>query len=380
MRLALVHDALFCRGGAERVLLNMHKAFPNAPIYTSIYNPKTCYPEFQKCDIRTSWLQSVLQSEKAYKNTFFFLGVYAMQSHDLSEYDVILASTTHSAKYINAGSTNLVINYCYTPFRLVWNPNSYTKYENSNGLFRVVFDTIINKLKKLDYEYAQRANKYLAMTEETAGRIKDNYKIKSKIDLIPPSIDTNGYYISDKIDNYYLLVSRLEKYKKVELAIDAFNKLGIPLVIIGRGMEEERLQKKAKKNIIFMGSVPQKKLVEFYSKCNALIFPQHEDYGLTPLEANACGRPVIAYGKGGIETTMVPYIDNQKGNQFTAVFFSKQNVDSLINAIKSFEALDVDSCFIRKNAEKFDDKVFIKKLKQFIELEFQIFKDRKQIN
>ena len=371
--MALVHDGIFCKGGAEKVLLNMHRAFPNAPIYTSIYNPEKSYPEFKECDIRTSWLQSILSTEKIYKNTFLFLGVRAMQSHDLSDYDVILASTTHCAKYVRTSKTNLVINYCYTPFRLVWNPNSYKRYQKAKGLHKYLFDKVITQLKKIDFKYAQRANNYIAMTAETAERIRNNYQIKDKIEIINPSIDTSRYYIAENTEDYYLIVSRLEKYKKVDLAINAFNKLGKPLKIVGRGMESERLKKEANNNIEFLGGVSQEKLIELYSKCKALIFPQHEDYGLTPLEANACGRPVIAYGKGGIETTMVPYNQSKQDNAFTAVFFPEQNIDSLINAIKTCETLNIDMNYIRKNAEKFDDSKFIYQIREYINKEYKRF-------
>jgi len=373
LRLALIHDGIFCKGGAERVLLNMHRAFPDAPIYTSIYNPEKSYPEFKECDIRTSWLQSLLQSEKAYKNTFFFLGAYAMQRHDLSNYDVILASTTNSAKYIKTSPTNLVINYCYTPFRLAWNPNSYQRYENAKGIHKFIFDKVITRLKKLDFKYAQQADRYIAMIPETADRIRNNYQIKDKIEIINPSIDTSRYYIAENTEEYFLIVSRLEKYKKVDLAINVFNKLGKPLKIVGRGMEAVKLKKEAKNNIEFLGGVSQEKLIELYSKCKALIFPQHEDYGLTPLEANACGRPVIAYGKGGIETTMVPYNQSKQDNAFTAVFFPEQNIDSLINAIKTCETLNIDTNYIRKNAEKFDDSKFIYQIRKYINKEYKRF-------
>jgi len=375
VNLALIHDGIFCKGGAERVLLNMHKAFPEAPIYTSIYDPNNSYPEFKECDIRTSWLQYILKTEKAYKNTFIFLGIGAMKSHDLSKYDIIICSTTHSAKYVKTDNKSLLINYCYTPFRLAWNPNSYMRYEKSRGINRFIFDKIITYLKKIDYKYAQRANKYIAMTPETAERIKKHYHVSSKIEIINPSIDTNKYFISENIEDYYLVVSRLEKYKNVDLAIKAFNKICKPLKIVGSGMEEENLKKKANTNIEFLGDVTHQELFELYSKCKALIFPQHEDYGLTPLEANASGRPVIAYCHGGIKTTMIPYNNNKKEDPFTAVFFSEKNIDSLINGILTFEKLDVDSIFIRKNAERFDDSYFINQIKSFVKKEYYYFKN-----
>ena len=241
---------------------------------------------------------------------------------------------------------------------------------------KYLFDKVITQLKKIDFKYAQRANNYIAMTAETAERIRNNYQIKDKIEIINPSIDTSRYYIAENTEDYYLIVSRLEKYKKVDLAINAFNKLGKPLKIVGRGMESERLKKEANNNIEFLGGVSEEKLIELYSKCKALICPQHEDYGLTPLEANACGRPVIAYGKGGIETTMVPYNQSKQDNAFTAVFFPEQNIDSLINAIKTCETLNIDTNYIRKNAVKFDDSIFIRKIKQFVESEYLIHKNK----
>jgi glycosyltransferase involved in cell wall biosynthesis len=374
MKIALVHDGIFCKGGAERVLLNMHNAFPEAPIYTSIFDKKKSYPEFKDCDIRTSWIQSIIKTEKSYKNTFMIFGVLAMQSHDFSKYDVVLCSTTHSGKYIKVNKNTLVINYCYTPFRLAWNPNSYELYSKSIGIKRYILKKIINHLRKIDYKYAQNANMYISMTPETVKRIKDNYNIKNDIKIINPSINIDEYYTSENIGDYYLVVSRLEKYKNVKLAIKAFNILNKPLIIVGSGMQEKKLKKIANNNIQFLGNVSYSDLQGLYSKCKALIFPQHEDYGLTPLEANASGRPVIAYGDGGIKSTMIPY-DSEKNNQsFTALFFNKQNKDSLIGAVNTFENLNINSNFIRMNAEKFDDSNFIKRLREFVTKEYSDFK------
>ena len=306
MRIALAHDAIFCRAGGERVLLNFHKAFPEAPIYTSIYDSKNTYPEFNDCDIKTTWLQHIAPNEKWYKRTFFPFGLWAMQSHNLSEYDIILATTTHCAKYIQVNTSSLVINYCFTPFRLAWNPTSYSLYERSIGFKRRLLDFVIKILRKKDYFYSQRADKYIAMTDETADRLKVAYRLNDKIIILNPSIDTSKYYVSEIVEDYYLVVSRLEKYKRVDLVIKAFNKIGCKLKIVGRGVDKERLIKIAKSNIEFIEGIDDGELAALYSGCIAFIFPQHEDYGLTPLEANASGRPVLAYHKGGIESTMIP--------------------------------------------------------------------------
>lgn len=376
MRIALAHDAIFCRAGGERVLLNFHKAFPDAPIYTSIYDSQNTYPEFSDCDIKTTWLQHIAPNEKWYKRTFFPLGLWAMQSHKLSEYDIILATTTHCAKYIKIKPSTLVINYCFTPFRLAWNPTSYNLYDKSKGLKRLLLDYIIKNLRKIDYHYSQRADKYIAMTNETAARLKEAYKLKDKITILNPSIDTSKYYVSKKIENYYLIVSRLEKYKKVDLVILAFNQLGYRLKIIGRGIEKENLKNIAKSNIEFIEGIDDKELADLYSKCKAFIFPQHEDYGLTPLEANASGRPVIAFGHGGVETTMLPYNSIKPENPYTAIFFPEQTINSLIGAISTFENLNIDSSFIRGHVEKYDDINFIHEIKEFVSKQYNIHKQK----
>jgi len=374
MKIALVHDGIFCRGGAERVFLNFKKAFPDAQIFTSIYDPDHTYSEYKNYKINTSWIQNIISNEQNFKKLFFPLGLYSMRTHNLTNYDVILASTTHCAKYITAKKNILVINYCYTPFRLAWNPESYNIYQKSSGIKKYILKIIINILKNVDYQYAQRANKYIAMTEETAGRIKKHYSFNKNIKIINPSINLDSYFISQNIKNYYLVVSRLEKYKQVDLVIETFNKLGYQLKIVGNGSEEKYLKSKAKNNIEFLSRVNQKHLSKLYSECKALIFPQHEDYGLTPLEANASGRPVIAYGFGGVLTTMIPYNENKRNN-FTAIFFNKQNIDSLTNAINKLSELEIDTNFIRENAGNFDDKVFINKIKTYVKEEYKNFKN-----
>ena len=375
MRVALVHDCIFNKGGAERVLLNMHKAFPNAPIFTSIFDKTSTYPEFEDCNIKTTWLQRIAPNEKSYKRTFMiFFVMQAMQSHDLSDYDIILLSSTHNAKYVKAGKNSFVVNYCYTPFRLAWNPNSYSVYEKATGLKLFLFGKVINMLKKIDYYYAQRTNKFIAMTNETSDQIKNCYRVKNEIKIIKPSIDTSKFYVSEKIDDYYLVVSRLEKYKKVDLVIETFNKLGSKLKIVGRGMDESKLKRLANNNIEFLGGVSQKVLNELYSKCKALIFAHKCEYGLVPLESNASGRPVIAYGYGGVLNTMIKYNAAKQTSNFTALYFYQQNSDSLLKSIQLFENLTINSIFIRKHAENFDDQIFIKELKNFIEKEHIKFK------
>ncbi|KLT64007.1 glycosyltransferase [Pedobacter sp. BMA] len=363
MKVAIVHDELMRRGGAEQVVMTMLQAFPEADVFTLAYNPDGTYPEYRDYKITTSKLQFLSKSVKWMQRLYFPFGVMAMKALDVHGYDVVLISNTHSAKYVNIDSKALVFIYTYTPFRLAWNPTSYSQYNNSKGLSRWVFDKVVSILRKIDKEAAQRGDYFLGMTEETAQRIRDAYGVKD-IKLIPPDVKTRNFHLSDKPKDYYLLVSRLEYYKKADLAIEAFNKLGLNLIVVGNGTKAQELKQLAKDNITFRKGLSSEELAELYANCKALIFPQHEDYGITPLEANASGRPVIAYGVGGVLETMIPYINDAAKS--TAIFFDEQTVESLIKAVQLSESLDFDTNFIRLNAERFDETVFKDEIKKFV--------------
>lgn len=363
MRIAIVHDELMRRGGAEQVVMTMLKAFPDADVFTLAYNPEGTYPEYKNYKVKTSKLQFLSKSVTWMQRMFFPFGILAMKSLKVHGYDVVLISNTHSGKYVNIDPKALVFIYTYTPFRLAWNPTSYSQYNQSTGATRIIFDRVISILKKIDRKAAQRGNYFMGMTQETAQRIKDAYGVED-IKIIPPDVKTRNFYVSEKPKDYYLLVSRLEYYKKADLAIEAFNALGLKLIVVGNGTKAEELKKLASNNIEFRKGLSSEELAELYANCKALIFPQHEDYGITPLEANASGRPVIAFGTGGVLETMIPYAGNASTS--TAIFFAEQTKEKLIEAIKVFETLEFDSKFIREHAEKFDEKVFMCELKKFI--------------
>ncbi|MCR9065736.1 MAG: glycosyltransferase [Cytophagales bacterium] len=369
MKIAIVHDDLMRRGGGEQVALSFHQAFPEAPIYTSVYNPELTYPEFKTANIITSWYQRIAKTEKMMKWLFLPFGLMAMKSFKIDDdFDVVLVSTTYSGKYIKVPKNALMITYCYTPFRLAWNPESYSEYNKSKGIARFIFNRVVRFLRSVDRNAGRRVDFFLAMTEETRGRLAHAYQPKNPIQIIPPPVNFDNYHISNKIGDYYLLVSRLEFYKRVDLAIKAFNKLGLRLIIVGRGSKKQELVSMANGNIEFKEGLDSDELSKLYSECKAFIFPQHEDYGITPLEANASGRPVIAYGKGGVLETMIPYKDDPR--KATAVFFHEQNVNSLILAVKKTEALSFDSDFIRNNALRFTKELFIEKIRDFVFLKY----------
>lgn len=347
MKVALVHDALINKGGAERVFKIFCEIFPKATIYTSIYFEDKTFSFFKDRKINTTPLQRYISNEYQFK-LLFPLANYFMYSLNLNDYDIVLSSSTTFGKYVKSiGGKHIC--YCYTPFRFLWDPQSYGI--NKKSVKYKFIKPFLSLFKKWDYEVSQGIDYFIAMTDQMKIRIKKIYNRDSIV--LPPPIESKKYVFSDSNENYFLVVSRHEPYKKVDLVIKAFNKLKLPLRVIGVGTMSDSLKNIAQENIIFHGLVNESELIDLYSKAIALVFPQKEDYGLTPLEANASGKPVICYGFGGVETTMVPY-NGQNIEKATALFFYHQTVDDLIDAVKKFNKLNFNPESLRLNAKKFD--------------------------
>lgn len=359
MKVAVVHDDLMRRGGAEQVVLSIMKAFPDADLYTLCYQPHLTYPEFKQYRIKTSLYQFIAKTEKLMKWLFFPFGIICMKLLRVKGYDVVIVSSTFCGKYIKVNPKSKVFLYTHTPFRLAWNPTSYKEYNESKGLYRLFFNAVINSLRYIDKREAQKGDVHISITAETAKRVKDAYGV-SKVKVIHPPVKCANFYVNQNTSgNYYLVVSRLEFYKKVDLAIEAFNELGLPLVIVGNGSKKKELASMANANIRFKSGLSAAELADLYANCKAFVLPQYEDYGITPLEAAASGKAVIAYAKGGVLETMVPY---QGSREFTSVFFHSQDKASLIEAVKQFETLNVDPDFARAHSLKFDEEIFVQKL------------------
>lgn len=366
MKVAIVHDELVRKGGAEQVVLSMHKAFPNAPIYTLCYNSERTYPEFKGANIITSWFQKIGKNDKLVKLLFFPFALLAMRSMRLRGYDVVLISTTHCGKYIRVDKGTTVISYCHTPLRVAWRPWSYENLMKKNWLFRKAFLAAAALLRRLDKMAAGRTDFYIANSNGMKTAIEAAYQPRNEVTIINPSVKLHNFYVSDKVKDYYLVVSRLEPYKKVDLVIDVFNTMpDKKLVIVGKGSQEAELKKRAKSNIVFLNGLDAKELAATYAEARALIFPQQEDYGITPLESAASGRPVIAFGKGGILDTMIPYTYNSAKS--TALFFKDQSAQALDSAVKAFEQLTFDPSFIRQYVQHFSENRFIRKMQKYVE-------------
>ncbi|MBN9298377.1 MAG: glycosyltransferase [Filimonas sp.] len=365
MKIAIVQDELVRRGGAEQVVLSMHKAYPQAPIYTLCYNPDKTYPEFKQARIITSWFQKIGKSDKLVKMLFFPFAMWAMRALDLSAYDVVLVSTTHCGKYIRVKENTKLITYCHTPFRLAWRPESYENVINKNIFTKWALLLASKLFRKTDLAASKRTDWYITNAKEVKERIETTYHPRNKVTVINPSVKTENFYVSEDVKEYYLVVCRLEPYKKVDVVIDAFNQMPErQLIVVGKGSMEKELYKKAGANIQFLHSLDARQLAKIFADAQALIFPQHEDYGITPLEAAASGRPVIAYKEGGVNDTMIPY----KGNALrsTALFFDTQTPHAIVNAVIQFEQLSFDPYFIKQHAESFGEVHFIEQLKTFV--------------
>ena len=365
MKIAIVQDDLMRRGGAEQVALSFHRAFPDAPIYTLCYQPELTYPEFKSATIITSSYQRLVKTEEQMKRYFFPLGLMAMQQMRVEGFDVVLMSATFCAKYVKISKNTLVICYCHNPFRLAWEPESYPKIAAASFLKKKLYQIVIKTLRKLDKGSTKKIDYFIANSRIVAGRIEKAYGTDKEIIIINPPVKCNDFYISSDNKDYYLVVSRFEPYKKVDLVLSVFNELGMPLMLVGNGSMVDKIKDMAGNNITIKSKVPKGELAKLFANCKALIFPQFEDYGITPLEANAAGRPVIAYGQGGVLETMEPYTND--ASKASALFFDDQSKQSLKEAIRKFETLQFNPEHIRAHAEKFDEQVFINKITGLIQ-------------
>lgn len=356
MKLALVHDYLNQAGGAERVVQCLHEAFPEAPIYTSIYDRENMPDIFRSMDIKVSFMQNLPLVMKHFKK-YLPIFPFAFQSFDLSRYDTILSSSSAWGKGIKKKGDSVHICYCHSPMRFVWMYEDYMEKEQYGAIVRLMLPPIMKWLKKWDLETCKGVDHFIANSRTTQKRIKLFYGRDSEV--IHPPVDTSFFKPYNKeIGDYFLVVSRLNPYKHIDLAIEAFNELRLPLYVIGFGPDEKRLRKLAGPGISFLGKLPDSEIVKYYSQCRAFILPGEEDFGLTPVEAQACGRPVIAYGAGG---ALESVIDGRTG-----IFFAEQKKASLMDAVKRFTGMSFDPVAIRENAMKFDREVFKRRIKEFV--------------
>ncbi|HEY7127950.1 MAG TPA: glycosyltransferase [Ktedonobacterales bacterium] len=355
MKIALVHDYLNQMGGAERVLLALHDLYPDAPIYTSLYDPARVDPAFQHMDVRPSFMQR-LPFARHHHQPFLLLYPFAFERWDLRSYDLVLSSSSAFAKGVITRPDALHICYCHTPMRWAWNYQEYVQRERLGPLVRWLLPFAMTPLRLWDQMSAMRVDYFIANSPTVAQRVAKYYRRSAAI--IPPPVATSSYAIAPVQDDYFLIVSRLIPYKRLDLAIEAFNHLRLPLKIIGEGRDRRRLERLAGPTIEFLGRLPDAQVRLMLARCQALIHPGEEDFGLAPLEAQASGRPVIAYAGGGALTSIIEGV--------TGVFFRERSAWSLAEAVCSFKAANFDPQTIRRHAEEFDLVRFQRRIGQFI--------------
>lgn len=356
MKIAIVHDALCVSGGAERLVLWMVRAFPDAPIYTSVYLPANTFPEFRDLDVRTLPLAGGIRTERQFK-LLFPLWLMLIQQQHFSDFDVVLSSSTYLAKYIRPASSVRHACYLYAPFRLLWKPQSYSPEslptpQATSGLVKWASSLLRNWDVKRTREIPRIATSCRNMAQE----IQQVYNVPSTI-LYPP-VDVPTELPVENREDYYLSVSRLISHKRVDLAVAACKRLGKRLVVVGDGPERSKLEQMSDGSITFLGRVDDDKLRELYRKARGLIFPSYEDYGIVPLEAQSWGAPVIAFGKGGSLETI------QEG--VSGIFFDRQDVDAVVEAIQRFEASSFDPVKIHQWVSQFNVESFVSGLQAFV--------------
>jgi len=358
MKVALVHDYLNQMGGAERVVMAFHEIFPDAPVYTSIYDPQRVDPAFQKMDIRTSFMQKFPLVTKHHQPYLPFYP-FAMESLNLRSYDLVLSSSSAFAKGVITRPETMHICYCHTPMRWCWNYDEYVEREQLGKIARSVLPFFITGLRTWDQTSSMRVDHFIANSPMVAERIRKYYRRDAVV--IPPPVDASRFSFDPTAqpEDYFLIVSRLIPYKRIDLAIDACNKLHLPLVIVGSGRDLERLRKMAGPTIRFLGRLSDKEVLYYYAHCRAFLFPGEEDFGITPLEAQASGRPVLAYSAGGALASVIDGV--------TGAFFKEQTVESLASVLEAFDEHRFDPQTIRNHALEFDMPRFHRRILQFIE-------------
>jgi len=344
--IALVHEWLTVVAGGEKVLKALAEIYPKAPIYTSVYDERKV-TGFEKSTIIPSFLQNIplLKSHREFLVPFV---PFAFEQFDLSKYDVVISSTTVGAKGVLTKPGTIHICYCHTPTRYIWEP--HVDPRASQGKFGWLRRKVSHKLRIWDRVAADRVDFFLANSRYVANRIKKYYKRDAMVVYPPVDVELFKPVPASQIGDYFLFVSRLVDYKRCDIVVEAFNQTGHKLKIIGGGPEEQKLKSIAKSNIEFLGPKYGEDLRDYFARAKAFVFVAEEDFGIVPVEAMACGRPVIAYCQGGVKESVIPGI--------TGMIFQEQTPESLALAIKHFEVADYDPIQIRQQAEKFSTERF----------------------
>ena len=368
LRVALVHYWLVRRRGGEKVLEALAEMLPEADIFTLVLDRKSLKDSLRSHRIITSFLQRLPGAVRHYPKLLPLFPL-ALEQFRLDSYDLVISSESGPAKGVITPAHTCHICYCHSPMRYLW--DMYHRYRASQGMgwfTRTVFSLSAHYMRFWDLATARRVDYFVANSRNVASRIRKHYRREAQV--IHPPVMVSAGYISPATEDYYLVVGELVDYKRIDLAIEACNRLGRPLRIIGDGDQYRRLRRLAGPTVKFLGFLPDEAVRENYARCRALLFPGEEDFGMVPVEAQSFGRPVIAYGRGGALETVSGFCagDSLPPELSTGVLFAEQTVDSLVEAMRAFESIEsrLSSAYIRAQVQRFDVLRFKAEMSEFI--------------
>lgn len=352
-RTVLVHDYLNQYGGAERVLEAMHELAPDSPVYTSLYDPDSMPDEYRSWDVQTTFIDRI---PKAKNNHQMVLPAYpvAFSQLQVPDCDLVLSSSSAWAKMVQAPAGAVHVSYIHSPMRFAWTFNQYCEREKLPAVARRGLRPFMGVLRWRDRVSTSRVDQLIANSSVVQERIRRYWKRESTV-IFPP-VETDRFQPAppSEIGDYFLMVSRLVPYKRFDIAIEAFNRLGLPLWIVGDGRDRERLQALAGPTIRFLGRLPDDEVRHLWARCRATVFMSEDDFGIAQVEAQAAGRPVVAYAAGGVYDTVVP--------DETGIWVGEQTVESLIEALRRFDTLTFDTNRLTQHAERFSRARFQQEL------------------
>lgn len=358
MRIALVQDSLIKAAGSEKAFAAMCEAFPDADVFTSLYFPESTLDCFRSRNVIELVDRRFFSTERALKQAYP-LAALQIGRKDFSGYDVVLSSAAHIARYIRKGTAKH-FSYCYYPFRLLYEPD---RYPQDSTLMRIGLDLALPFLRRWDYATAQRVDRFIAISSASRDAIRKYYKRDADV-IFAPILGLPDAYVPATRQPFFLVVSRLEKWKRIDVVVQAFTQLGAPLVIVGAGPERASLESMAGPTIEFAGAVSEERLIEYYRSARAVVHVTETEYGLVPIEANAYGTPAICYGVSGVLETMVPYAEGETGA--TALFFPELTPDSLAAAVRRFHDIRFDPVRLFENAARFGKRAFIERMVAYV--------------
>ncbi|MGB7264113.1 MAG: glycosyltransferase [Terracidiphilus sp.] len=354
-RIALFQDYLAQYGGAERVTEALHQTLPNADLHTTLFVPEKMSPYLQKVEAKTTWMQYLPAKSKLYRQ-YFLLYPFAVESARLDNYDLVVSSCCGYAKGIKRGKNAVHVCYCHNPMRWVWRFQEYMAKEQFDSATKLILRIMVEGLRKWEMKAAQRPDYFIANSHIVARRLKAAFGIDATV--IEPPIQTSRFRISGSVEDYYLILSRLVPYKRIDIAVEACTRTARRLIVVGDGPDRERLKSLAGPHVSFLGRQSDEAVSRIASRCRALIFPGEEDFGMAPLEINAAGRPVIAYGAGGATETVIERVNG--------TLFREQTSEGLIDALEQFENYTWDPQTIRRIALRYDIRVFQERFLEFL--------------